>query len=68
MGGLPLFPLRGVRVLVVDDNQASREHFEQALEGSGALVTAVDTAREALERVGTVDVVVTEISMPRQRA
>lgn len=56
--------LRGVRVLVVEDNDDSRDMLAQALKYSGALVTPATSAREALPLIPVVDVVVTDMSMP----
>jgi CheY-like chemotaxis protein len=63
---LPRGALMGVHVLVVDDETDARELVQTILEYSGALVTAVASAPDALrtlERI-TPDVVVTDISMP----
>jgi CheY-like chemotaxis protein len=56
--------LAGIRVLVVEDHDDSRDMLEQALEHAGALVVASRSADEALPHVGQVDVVVTDIAMP----
>src|ERR687892_1945114 len=56
--------LAGVRVLVVEDHDDSRNMLEQALAHVGALVVASPSADEALTHVGQVDVVVTDIAMP----
>jgi CheY-like chemotaxis protein len=58
--------LEGVHVLLVDDEEDARQVLATALELSGAAVTAVASAREALravERV-TADVLVSDIAMP----
>jgi CheY-like chemotaxis protein len=57
-------PLSGLRVLVVEDHDDSRDVLEQALTYAGAAVTAAASAKAALESVDTVDVVVTDIAMP----
>ena len=57
-------PLIGVRVLVVDDNDDSRDLFRQILNYAGAYVVTASGAREALPLVLGVDVVVTDFSMP----
>ena len=64
----PLPDLRGLRVLVVDDEPDAREAIAAILEGRGAAVTAVATVREALAAVerGTARVVVSDIAMPSE--
>ena len=56
--------LAGIRVLVVEDHDDSRDLLEQALGHVGALVVASRSADEALAHIGQVDVVVTDIAMP----
>jgi CheY-like chemotaxis protein len=56
--------LVGIRVLVVEDHDDSRDLLEQVLEHVGALVVAARSAEEALTHLGDVDVVVTDIAMP----
>jgi CheY-like chemotaxis protein len=56
--------LRGVRVLLVDDHEDSSDQFDEVLRGAGALVTTVGTAREALQSLGAVDIVVTNLALP----
>ena len=58
--------LSGVRVLVVEDHDDSRDVLEQALCFAGATVIAVPTAMAALPSVDGVDIVVTDIAMPGQ--
>ncbi len=59
-------PLRGVRVLLADDDADGREFVRLALEQAGAAVEAVSSAPEALEAFGArpVDVILTDIAMP----
>jgi CheY-like chemotaxis protein len=57
-------PLVGIRVLVVEDHDDSRELLEQVLEHVGAHVIAFSSAEEALPHLGQGDVVVTDIAMP----
>jgi CheY-like chemotaxis protein len=57
--------LAGVRVLVVEDHDDSRDLLEQILAHGGARVIAAPSAEEALAHLGEVDVVITDISMPR---
>jgi CheY-like chemotaxis protein len=58
--------LRGVHVVVVDDNDDARDIVVSFLGYHGAHVTAAATAREALDVLGSVrpDVIVSDISMP----
>ena len=57
---------RPTRVLVVDDDHASRMLSAQTLEGQGHLVLVAENGRSALEqaRAERPDVVVTDVSMP----
>jgi CheY-like chemotaxis protein len=59
-------PLRGLHVLVVEDHDDSRFIVEASLRYSGALVTAVRSASEALALVRRVtpDIVLADIAMP----
>jgi CheY-like chemotaxis protein len=58
--------LRGIRILVVDDDRDSREVIAFALELFGAKVTAVASAGEALQalHLSMPDVLVSDIGMP----
>ena len=58
--------LGGVRVLVVDDEQDSRELFAQVLAAAGAEVTTVASASQALARLagGGFTVIVSDLEMP----
>jgi signal transduction histidine kinase/ActR/RegA family two-component response regulator len=58
--------LSGVRVLVVEDEADARELVAAVLQRCGADVTAVPSAREALERVRRErpDVLVSDVAMP----
>jgi signal transduction histidine kinase/ActR/RegA family two-component response regulator len=58
--------LRGVRVLVVDDDPDSRETVAAILETAGAATTRAHSASAGLERVleQPVDVIVSDIAMP----
>jgi CheY-like chemotaxis protein len=65
---LPTNALVGVHILVVDDDDDSRNLLRMVLQYCGGLVTAVGSARDALrtlERV-TPDIVVSDIAMPEQ--
>jgi CheY-like chemotaxis protein len=56
--------LVGIRVLVVEDHDDSRDLIEQVLAHVGARVIASPSADEALVHLDQVDVVVTDIAMP----
>jgi PAS domain S-box-containing protein len=56
--------LERMRVLVVEDDRDSLELVREVLEDAGAQVTAVHSAREALEAEGPFDVIVSDIGMP----
>jgi signal transduction histidine kinase/CheY-like chemotaxis protein len=60
--------LHGVRVLIVDDEPDVRELMVAALEGSGASVTSVGSAHDALNvlKSSEVDVLLADIAMPGQ--
>jgi CheY-like chemotaxis protein len=62
--------LDGVHVMVVEDNDDSRDMLRVALEYCGALVTTAGSVEEALSMLGTLrpHVLVTDISMPHGRA
>jgi CheY-like chemotaxis protein len=56
----------GLRVLVVDDHEDTRELARMILITAGAVVEVAASAREALPHVNDVDIVVTDYSMPRE--
>src|SRR5881397_3045895 len=58
--------LRGVRVLVVDDDPDARESVAAVLEQAGATVQAVESAGDAVESLQREpsDVLVSDIAMP----
>jgi len=62
----PSDALVGVHVLVVDDDEDSRDIIQTVLRYCGALVTLAASAAEALRTLGhvTPDVVVSDIAMP----
>jgi len=64
LGGTMPRSLAGIRVLVVEGDDDSREVFDQALTYQGATVTAVSTAREALALLPKADIVLTDFAMP----
>ena len=59
----PTGPLRGVRVLLVEDHDDTRQALGESLALAGALVLAAPTALEALPQVVMCDVVVTGLAM-----
>jgi CheY-like chemotaxis protein len=65
---LPTDALRGVHVLVVDDDGDSRILLKTVLEYCGALVTVVASAEQAMRtlRRVTPDILVADIAMPRR--
>jgi signal transduction histidine kinase len=56
--------LRGVRVLVVEDDADALELLRVMLEEAGADVVGVTSARAALEARGLFDVIISDIGMP----
>ena len=74
LSGIPTNPpdsvpsLDGIRVLLVDDEADVREIMKLVLEGSGATVIAVPSAREAVDALSRVDVdvLLADIAMPEQ--
>jgi hypothetical protein len=58
--------LIGVRVLVVDDEADARTSIELTLKQYGAIVTAVDSAKEAMYTLEhePVDVLLSDLAMP----
>src|SRR5919108_1735441 len=59
-------PLRGARVLLVEDAKDIREVFTLLLQAEGALVTATGTGREAVELASdrAFDVLLTDLGLP----
>jgi CheY-like chemotaxis protein len=62
--------LVGARILLVDDNDDSRELLSTALEAAGAELRAVGRPREAMETLGTwkPNVIVSDIAAPEEEA
>ncbi len=60
--------LRGMRIMVVDDDDDSRELVAAALESAGAEVVKADSARTAYELVQRVkpDLLISDIGMPNE--
>jgi CheY-like chemotaxis protein len=59
-------PLKGIKILVVEDHDDSREILEQSLEFYGGKVTVAASALQALDSIADVDVIVTDFSMPER--
>lgn len=59
----PNHPLHGIRVLLVEDHDDTREAMSAHLTMSGALVLTAPTAIEALPQIVMCDVVVTDLAM-----
>ena len=64
----PTHRLKGIRVVVVDDQEGPRTLFHEVLVLEGAEVTAVSSAREALAAIEREipDVLVSDIMMPNE--
>ena len=56
--------LIGIRIILVEDHDDSREIVATMLQFHGAVVTAVTNAREAIGIVADADIVVTDFLMP----
>jgi CheY-like chemotaxis protein len=67
-GAIARLRLDGLRVLLVDDERDGRESLAVLLSHRGATTIEADSAVEAMQRLveGPVDVVVTDIGMPRE--
>lgn len=65
-----LVPLRGLHVMLVEDNPDARDIVRRVLEHCGAMVTVAETARAALRRLrampGRPHVLVSDIALPEQ--
>lgn len=61
-----LYPLTGLRILIVDDDDDSRFYISTVLEADGATVTAVTSAPEALEMLPKLQphALICDIAMP----
>ncbi|WP_394839447.1 response regulator [Pendulispora rubella] len=62
----PSFPLRGVHVLVVDDDAENREAIQELLEDRGSRITTAASVSDALEKFEheVPDVLLSDIGMP----
>jgi len=58
--------LSGIRIVLAEDHDDTRDILEQVLRHLGATVTAVAFAREALAMVAAADIIVTDLAMPGQ--
>jgi two-component system cell cycle sensor histidine kinase/response regulator CckA len=56
--------LAGIRVILSEDHDDTRDVLEQVFRHLGATVTAVALAREALGMVAAADIIVTDLAMP----
>ena len=56
-------PLRGIRVLIVEDHDDTRETLDAYLTVASAIVLPASTALEALPQIVMCDVVVTDLAM-----
>lgn len=58
--------LKGVRVLVIDDEEQIRNLLKIILEGEGCIVTLVNNGMEAMNLFSTArfDIVITDMAMP----
>jgi PAS domain S-box-containing protein len=58
--------LKGVKILILDDDREGREMVKAVLRSAGATVMAAATAREAFEELArqTPDVIISDIAMP----
>jgi CheY-like chemotaxis protein len=56
--------LTGIRIVIAEDHDDTRDFVGRVLRHLGATVTAAATAREALGMVPTADIIVTDFSMP----
>lgn len=65
-GGPSVGALRGIRILVVEDEEDARDLIQTLLMGEGAEVTAVGSATAALDVLNIVqpDMVISDIGMP----
>jgi CheY-like chemotaxis protein len=59
-------PLAGLRILLVEDNDDSRELMTELLASAGAVVTEAATVREAWQKLdaGLPDIIVSDIGLP----
>jgi CheY-like chemotaxis protein len=58
--------LSGIRIVIAEDHDDTRDILERVLGYLGATVTAVATAREALALVSSADMILTDFSLPEE--
>lgn len=58
--------LTGIRIVIAEDHDDTRDILEQVPRHMGATVTAVALAREALDMVTAADIIVTDLAMPHE--
>jgi CheY-like chemotaxis protein len=65
---LPTDALKGIHILLAEDDDDSREMIRTLLQYCGALVTAVSSAQDAMKTLEHVkpDILLTDIAMPRR--
>jgi CheY-like chemotaxis protein len=61
-------PLAGIRILVVEHDDDSREVLAHNLTAEGASVKAVSTTTQALPLVASADIIVTDYALPGEDA
>jgi CheY-like chemotaxis protein len=62
-----LYPLRGARILLVEDNDINREVATETLQEAGIVVTSAEHGAQALEQLaqaGPFDLVLMDVQMP----
>jgi signal transduction histidine kinase/ActR/RegA family two-component response regulator len=61
-----LHKIKGIKILLVEDDKDSREMLEMVLAMYGVRIESAESAREALEKIATVkpDVLVSDIGLP----
>ena len=65
-GHVTFEPLAGIRLVIAEDHDDTRDVLEQVLRRLGATVTAVALAREALGMVTEADIIMTDLAMPEE--
>jgi len=58
--------LTGIRIVIAEDHDDTRDILEQVLRHLGGTVTALGLAREALNMVPSTDIIITDFSMPEE--
>lgn len=56
--------LAGIRIILVEDHDDTRELLDQVLHLLGATVSAVTCASDAVARVSAADIIVTDLALP----